>query len=161
MKVTPSICKMTFLSSLSSLLSSHPPHQGVSQRIWHLRGERGGERGGPVEEDGRQTEGERRTDGGSWREEGRVDRYLGETSNLRRCGPALLRGCAKHWVKNGNQIHRSWVEYGILYGAEQYGCKKRKKNWDCSITVLKVAKPMVCYLVHTSAVHVELKLQIT
>lgn len=70
MKVTVSICKMTLLSSLSSLLSSHPPHQGMSQRIWHLGGE-GGERQEEIERGGEEQR---------WgRLERWVDQYLRET----------------------------------------------------------------------------------
>lgn len=70
MKVTVSICKMTLLSSLSSLLYSHPPHQGMSQRIWHLGGE-GGERQEEIERGGEEQR---------WgRPERWVDQYLRET----------------------------------------------------------------------------------
>lgn len=73
MKVTVSICKMTSLSSLSSLLSSHPPHQGMSQRIWHLGGE-----GGEQYRGRRETKWERK--GQRWSQLERwVDRYLRET----------------------------------------------------------------------------------
>lgn len=77
------------------LLSSTPGHE--SENLTPRKEE---ER--RAKREGRQIERERRSDGDIWEEERRVDRYLRETSNLRRHGLALLPWGTRHCIKKGS-----------------------------------------------------------
>ena len=134
--------KWLSLSSLSSLLSSHPPHQGMSQRIWHLGGERRGKGGEQWREKGDKLR-EELGGGGGEDSSRRVDRYLAET--WEDASWALL----PRWTLNESK--RRWrgspgshVLYSILYSTAP-------NRSVYSIT----ARALGYYLLHNSIMRVE------
>lgn len=145
---------------LSSLLfhpcfPSHPPHWGMSQRIWHLGGEGG-------EQYRRETNWER--NGAEMKTAGGKSWSISQR-NLRRCGLALLPWCTrKHCLKNGNYCKsiRAQMVHELLAALYRILTVKMmiSVQWNDivhSITTLKLAAG-VCCLVHNSIIHIELKL---
>ena len=138
--------KWLSLSSLSSLLSSHPPHQGMSQRIWHLGGERRGEERRGEHRRGEERRGEERrgeerrgAGGEQWREkEDKLREELGwgwrgqfETTwliscrNVRRCILGLdssMDITLKIKLIKAQMARESWLLCSVQYPL-QYGSK--------------------------------------